>query len=135
MDSSSERSAVGERENHELTHLPYRSWCMDCVLGRGKKVPHLRQGVQERSIPEVSWNYFFMGSEASTEKVLTILVARDRDSRMICSTVVPRIGTTGDFATKRINACINEIGYEFVEVTIKSDQEPAIKALIDDIKG
>ena len=79
-------------------------------------------------------DYCFMGSETSVDKVLTILVARDRDSRMTCSTVVPRKGTTGSFAAKRINAFINEMGCEFVDVTIKSDQEPAIVALVDDIK-
>ena len=28
-----------EREEHEKTHLPYRSWCRHCVLGRGKELP------------------------------------------------------------------------------------------------
>ena len=25
-----------ERAQHEMTHLPYRSWCRHCVRGRGK---------------------------------------------------------------------------------------------------
>ena len=25
-----------ERRRHELTHLPYRSWCKWCVLGKGR---------------------------------------------------------------------------------------------------
>ena len=25
-----------EREQHELTHIPFRSWCPHCVRGRGK---------------------------------------------------------------------------------------------------
>ena len=29
-----------EREEHELTHLPYRNWCKYCVQGRGKEAPH-----------------------------------------------------------------------------------------------
>ena len=28
-----------EREEHELTHLPYRSWCPRCVRGRGRNMP------------------------------------------------------------------------------------------------
>ena len=24
-----------ERSRHELTHMPYRSWCFSCVAGRG----------------------------------------------------------------------------------------------------
>ena len=29
-----------EREEHELTHLPYRSWCPQCVRARGRNQPH-----------------------------------------------------------------------------------------------
>ena len=24
-----------EKEEHELTHIPYRSWCEQCIKGRG----------------------------------------------------------------------------------------------------
>lgn len=29
-----------ERDEHCLTHLPYRSWCRHCVRGRGREWPH-----------------------------------------------------------------------------------------------
>ena len=29
-----------EREEHEKTHLPFRSWCRHCVRGKGKAMPH-----------------------------------------------------------------------------------------------
>lgn len=29
-----------EREEHVLTHLPYRNWCRHCVRGRGKEAAH-----------------------------------------------------------------------------------------------
>ena len=32
-------SAEGQRMRN-LTHVPYRSWCHQCVRGRGKKLPH-----------------------------------------------------------------------------------------------
>ena len=28
---------VGEIAAHELTHLPYRSWCSHCVRGKGNR--------------------------------------------------------------------------------------------------
>ena len=31
---------VREREEHNLTHLPYRSWCPACVAGRGRGPEH-----------------------------------------------------------------------------------------------
>ena len=27
---------------HEVTHLPYRSWCRHCVHGRGVSSPHVK---------------------------------------------------------------------------------------------
>ena len=29
----------GQREEHNLTHFPFRSWCRACVLGRAKDRP------------------------------------------------------------------------------------------------
>ena len=29
-----------EIEQHELTHIPYRSWCVHCVRGAGRSDPH-----------------------------------------------------------------------------------------------
>ena len=26
----------GEREDHEATHVPFRDWCVQCVMGRGR---------------------------------------------------------------------------------------------------
>ena len=37
---------------HNLTHLPFRSWCRHCVRGRGKELPHLR-GQDQPESPEV----------------------------------------------------------------------------------
>ena len=29
-----------EIEEHNVTHLPFRSWCQHCVRGRGSNTPH-----------------------------------------------------------------------------------------------
>ena len=43
-------------EEHRLTHLPYRSWCRWCVLGRGRGLQHrARTG---SLIPTVGMDYF-----------------------------------------------------------------------------
>ena len=33
-----------QREEHERTHMPYRSWCEDCVRAKGKKRPASQKG-------------------------------------------------------------------------------------------
>ena len=40
-----------EIEEHELTHLPYRSGCKHCIRGRGKEAPHKKQEEQGPQMP------------------------------------------------------------------------------------
>ena len=51
-----------EREAHEITHTPYRSWCPHCVRGRGRNTPHrLRsEDAKHSGVPKVSMDYVFM---------------------------------------------------------------------------
>ena len=50
-----------EREEHELTHTPYRSWCKYCVRGRGQNMPHMRvkDAKEDGGVPIISMDYFF----------------------------------------------------------------------------
>ena len=86
-------------------------------------------------MPEVRVDYCFMGTnEDDKEKLLTILVAKERDSGMMMSTIVPKKGSTGEFAAKRLNEFLKEVGCEFHSVILKSDQEPALQALLEDVR-
>ena len=38
---------LAEREEHERTHIPYRSWCKHCVAARASNPAH--RGLQRRS--------------------------------------------------------------------------------------
>ena len=44
-----------ERAQHEVTHLPFRSWCRFCVMGRGRQEGHFRQERREGidALPEI----------------------------------------------------------------------------------
>ena len=93
---------VEEVKRHELTHMPYKSWCAHRARGRGKRMQHRRQDVKDRAITEVHLEDCFMRSEESEGKNLTTLLARERDAGMTCSTVVPRKGALDSFASKRV---------------------------------
>ena len=48
-----------EREEHELTHIPYRSWCDHCVRARGRNRPHQRNKDKDddsSKIPKISFD-------------------------------------------------------------------------------
>jgi hypothetical protein len=71
-----------EIEEHEATHLPFRSWCPCCVAGRRDNPPHRRREDEERQVPEVTMDYAFVGGRT-----------RLRTSRSLSS----RIGTRERF--------------------------------------
>ena len=44
-----------EREEHDITHLPYRSWCKTCVEAKGKENLHKRvTEMQPEELPIIS---------------------------------------------------------------------------------
>ena len=45
-------------EDHRLTHLPFRTWCKWCNLGRGRGLQHKQSPKSE--IPVVGVDYFFI---------------------------------------------------------------------------
>ncbi len=51
-----------EIDEHELTHLPFRSWCRHCVRGKGRVADHTSK-VREDGTPELHLDYCFMKSE------------------------------------------------------------------------
>jgi len=134
-----------EREEHEMTHLPFRSWCAHCVKGRGVERAHYRSEPRdEGALPEIHVDYCFpcgIGRKPTSihEKAcdaagnMTVMALRERGTRMSLFAVVPRKGSTGQFASKRAAAFCRELGYTGAPIIMKSDQEPAITALIDDV--
>ena len=46
-----------EREQHELTHTPYRAWCPHCVRARGRNRAHKTNKDPEKStVPKISFD-------------------------------------------------------------------------------
>ena len=117
-----------EVEEHNLTHLPYRSWCRHCVRGRGKEMPHKRT-TEEPTQHEFHFDWAFPGDEEE-EDTLKVLVGRMRGEKMTMSSVHPT-KTTGEFIAKRVLAFIRECGCEMVDITVKTDQEPVIMTMVE----
>ena len=120
-----------EKRVHDLTHLPYRSWCKHCVGGRGTNAPHRRQE-DKGDLYELHLDYAFMGDEGDAGHTITMLVAREKKTKMVMSTAVPS-KSTGRFVVDRVWAFMQELGIEAQDVVVKTDQEPAIKHLVDEI--
>ena len=87
---------------------------------------------QAEGLHELHFDFMFMGQEDQPKQTLRILVAKERRTKMVMATVVPS-KSTGRFVAERINAFIKEIGVERVDIVAKSDQEPSIKRVVEDV--
>ena len=61
----------------------------------------------------------------------TILVAREKSTRMTVATVGPMEGASVEHPVRRTLSFLEEIGLEGADVVFKSDQEPALKDLLN----
>ena len=119
-----------EMEQHMLTHVPFRSWCEHCVKGRGEGMRHQKvEDVPEQT--EVHLDFCFMGDEGQ-EKKLSILAVRERQTKMTMSAVTPTKGEN-EFLARRVQAFLKEIGADKGNITVKSDQEPAMVAVVSEV--
>ncbi len=116
-----------ERDAHASTHLPFRSWCDECVHGRRDAPPHFRQKRAAGEVPEVAFDYAYVRRD-DEENVVTLLVMRDRDSKALRAWVLERKGADLAETVNRAVAGVHELGYRG-RVLIRTDGEPALKAL------
>jgi hypothetical protein len=119
-----------EVEEHQKTHLPFRNWCRHCIRGKGKEAPHFK-GSQTPNIPEFHLDFMFMGEE-DVGNNLTMLVAKERLTKAVMGTVLPS-KTRGEFAARRVVAFMREMGCEHCVINVKSDNEPAVMALMQEV--
>ena len=132
-----------EVQEHELTHIPHRSWCVHCVRGAGRSDAHrrrARQDEEEREQHMTTWSidYAFMidtGDLCTREEMErvgwdkttdTVLVSEDLATGGIRAHLVLAKGNGDPWKAGKIKDDIEEFGYGGAPVRIQSDQEPAI---------
>ena len=111
-----------QRRRHELTHLPYRSWCKWCVLGKGRTT-HAKKRKDRR--PQVQIDYAFAPLESGKEK-LTMLTGVSITDYMGFACIVKTKGVCKE-ALQALQSFLVESGR--TNAVLLSDGEPAIKSL------
>ena len=62
------RPSEEEVNRHNVTHLPYRSWCPHCVRGKAKRRAHRRRMRSERGgVPVISLDYAWLSGKKGEE--------------------------------------------------------------------
>ena len=126
-----------QREEHELTHIPYASWCRHCVKARAMNDPHRRtkKHVTDRDVPIVSGDFCFMG-QSEQEKASPIFVLRDHSTRMTFAHMVEGKSTVQQEYSRYLRSAvlkdINGMGHK--KMVFKFDGEPACKALQEQVR-
>ena len=147
-----------EVEEHEVDHYPYRTWCEECVKGRGTGEPHRSVTGERHAIFAFDYLYLTKGLNglevvnvskdleqasppaasadtadelAPRKRCVKVLVAKDMKSGSVFAHVVPQKGLDADgYAVARIVEDIKWLGY--TKLLVKSDNEPAIVALCNE---
>ena len=131
--SQPERPSRREVQEHELTHIPFRSWCVHCMRGAGRANPHRAKDdggeeieeERQQGITTWSMDYGFMveGGELYSRKELaeqnieegkaraTVMVWEDSRTGGVKAHVVKNKGTSDGWIAGRIRDDMEEIGY------------------------
>ena len=137
-------------ECHRCSHIPFRSWCRWCVMGRGRGDPHLTSAGS--SIPIVGLDYFYIDDESVKKReeldyekdaageaaldeeraagnLVKCMVVRCASTKCIFGHVIPRKGADEeDFSANLVVEDVSWLGH--TELMLKGDNEPALQALI-----
>lgn len=122
---------------HELTHVPFRSWCPHCVAGRAKSMKHaLEKWSEETKIPVIGSDYCFMNKtdeDFMDISSLKIMVAKDRRSKCVFALPVPAKGIDDEeFGTRQLIKSLDFLGYS--SLILKSDQEASIVNVFEHVR-
>ena len=126
-----------ERMEHELTHIPYRSWCDHCVRGKCAAMAHRKSTLEDdRKIPVVGVDYAFLKRSDETGDVISevkTMVIKDGRSKAVFPIPVLQKGLDADeYSTRNMLRVLDFMGY--AEVILKSDQETALDKVIESAK-
>jgi hypothetical protein len=113
-----------EIDEHAATHLPFRSWCSECVRGRKKNPAHYKQlPSEEGAVPSVHLDYCFLRD--GDEELLTVVVVRDKTTKVVFAAAVERKGSSDKDAIEQAAAFVKRLGHP--KLIIKSDQEHSVR--------
>ena len=141
--SSPTQPTRAELDAHRLIHVPFRAWCRECVLGRGRDRYHKRI-VDSDDVARIAMDYMFLteygffynqaDAEASMAKsgsavrhCITVLVIKGFKHKSIWAYPVEGKGVSAaEWLISQVIEDLDTCGLDGCHMVVKSDQEPAI---------
>ena len=130
------KPSKAQREAHECTHLPYRSWCPHCVAARRSNSQHRRSSSSNRTLPLLVADYCRLKDTDDGIEGITVHVARLYPARALLATVVDAKGPD-DNAVARVANFIRDSGHSKMvyKQTRKPQSDPCLRKLSEDPRG
>ena len=122
-------------EEHEIAHMPYRTWRAACVRGRGRSNSHFLKGENPGTMPVISFDYGFFGSPGQdgeagkSDSDVPVSIVHDRWSKSTFAHPVPQTRVARPWSAACLQRDIELLGY--TRLILKGDQEPSIKSVVD----
>ena len=115
-----------ERAEHELTHLPFRSWCKTCVMSKSRQ-DHSKKLRLKQPVLQCDYSFF---TDPKVEGSVTILNVCDVMSGLALACVVPNKGRSV-YAEGELRRFILETGRTFG--VLQADPEASLVALAETV--
>ena len=124
-----------EKDEHYLTHWPFRSWCIHCMKGKSKSLPHrkVREEDGHGNVPLIAIDYMYAVTKDAEERRPTIVVT-DEGTGAVFAHVVTGKGRANGWISKKICEDINFLGYATVRIVVKGDQERSLNDVFNEVK-
>ena len=118
-----------ERFEHNLTHLPYRTWCPICVKSKGRTDNHPKQ-TSKQPVIQVDFTYM---KALGDKQVLPVLTAIDVESGMAMAVLVQDKNQQQQYLVRCLQTFMFECGRAqatLSSTTLQTDQEEFILNLL-----
>ena len=109
----------GERDQHQVSHIPFRSWCGACIRGRGRMDQHRHLSHEDdQEIVQIDYMYP-LGLEGRRA-----ISAVDAKRGYGISSMVQLKGSSDAFAVRLVVEFLSEVGHD--PVILQCDPEASI---------
>ncbi|MBS94029.1 MAG: hypothetical protein CL799_06265 [Chromatiales bacterium] len=142
-----------EIEDHRRSHLPYRDWCIECLMGRGLGEQRGAHAGRAHTIPRVGVDFWYITTggikrrdeleypvsddgdarlleDRKKGKIIKCLIIRCHDTKCVFAHVIPHKGTDEDSYIVDL-VCTDVAWLGHAKLIIKGDNEKALVSLIN----